>query len=296
MRRLRNAAREANPAVLHAFGPAAARAARLVTARRGEGNEPRLVASAAATTTGGLAGWLAARQLRRADRVIATGRAEGERYRRLGVRAERLTLVAPAVAPPGEPPDRAAFCRDVGAPPESKLIFAGGRLDSAHGIKDAVIAFDMIRYLTPALQLVLTGDGPDRAAAADLARALAFDDCRVRFSGDRPDLAAATQLAEMAWVTRATGGEAPALQAMAAGKPVVAYRTRELGEVIDEGVTGFLVPHGDRTTFAAKANALLTDPELAARMGEAGRQRAAEHFGVARMAEQHARVYRELVQ
>src|SRR4029079_10305588 len=114
---------------------------------------------------------------------------------------ERLTLVAPAVAPPGQSPERAAFGRDVGAPPESKLIFAGGRLDSAHGVKDAVIVFDMIRYLTPALQLVLTGDGPERAAAADLGRALAFDDCRVRFSGDRPDLAAATQLAEMVWVT-----------------------------------------------------------------------------------------------
>jgi glycosyltransferase involved in cell wall biosynthesis len=295
MRRFRRAVHEANPAVIHAFGAAAVRAARLVVARSRDGNLPRLVASDSTACPGGLGGWLAARQLRRADRVIATGRAEGERYRRLGVPGERLTLIAPGVAPPGEAPDRATFCRDVAAPPEGRLIFAGGRLDSAHGVKEAVIAFDMLRYLSPALQLVLMGGGPAREEAADLARALAFDDCRVRFSGDRPDLPAATQLAEMVWVTRATGGEHLALQAMASGKPVVAYHTPELAEVIDDGVTGYLVPYGDRAALATKAHALFADPDLAARLGEAGRARAAEHFSATRMAEHHTRVYQELV-
>ena len=294
MRRLRDAVRAANPAVVHAFGPAAVRAARLVLAPHGDGNAPRLVASAATAPGTGVGGWLAARQLRRADRVIATGWAEGERYRRLGVRGERMTRVNPAVAQPGEAPDREAFCRDVSAPPGSKLIFAGGRLDAAHGLKDAVIAFDMLRYETPTLQLVLTGDGPDRTAAEELGRALAFDDYRIRFSGARPDADAAVRLAEAVWVTCTRGGERLALRAMAAGKPVVAYHTPELAEVIDDGETGFLVPHGDRAALAMKAHVLLADPETAARMGEAGRARAAERFGVARMAEQHARVYQEV--
>jgi glycosyltransferase involved in cell wall biosynthesis len=199
------------------------------------------------------------------------------------------------VAPPGPPPDRAAFCRDIGAPLRSRLIFAGGRLDSAHGVKDAVTAFDMLRYESQDLQLVLTGDGPDRLAAEQLARALAFDDVRVRFSGPRADLPAATRLAEMVWVTCQRGGEHLALCAMAAGRPVVAYHTPELGEVIDDSVTGFLVPAGDRAALAEKAHLLLRDPDSAASMGEAGRARAAERFGVARMVEQHARVYLELV-
>lgn len=294
MRRLRDVVREANPSVVHAFGPAAVRAARLVLARHGEGSAPRLVASAATATGTGVGGWLAARQLRRADRVIATGWAEGERYRRLGVRGERLTRVNPAIAPPADAPDRAAFCRDVSAPPDSKLIFAGGHLDAAHGVKDAVIAFDMLRYESPTLQLVLTGDGPDRTAAEELGRALAFDDYRIRFSGARPDVAAAVRLAEVVWVTCTRGGEHLALRAMAAGKPVIAYHTPELAEIIDDGETGYLVPPGDRAALAMKAHVLLAYPQTAARMGEAGRVRAAERFGVARMAEQHARVYREL--
>jgi glycosyltransferase involved in cell wall biosynthesis len=294
MRRRRRAVAAANPAVVHAFGPEAVRAARLVVSRAGDGNLPRLVASAASAPGVGLAGWLTRRQLRLADRVIATGRAQGERYRRLGVRGERLTRVSPAAPPPGEPPDRAAFCRDLGAPAGSKLIFAGGRLDAAHGVKDAVMTFDMIRYESPALQLVLTGDGPDRGAAEDLARALAFDDNRVRFSGPRADLPAAIRLAEMVWVTCERGGEHLALRAMAAGKPVVAYHTPELAEVIDDGTTGYLVPPGDRGAIAAKSHALLADPVLAAKLGEAGRARAAERFGVAHMVEMHARVYQEL--
>jgi glycosyltransferase involved in cell wall biosynthesis len=294
MRRLRQAVSAADPAVVHCFGPEAVRAARLFIARGGDGNVPRLVASAAAIPGGGAGGWLATRQLGRADRVIATGRAQGERYRRLGVRGERLTLVGPAVVPPGAPPDRAAFCRDIGAPPDAKFVFAGGRLDEARGVKDAVVAFDMIRYEAPGLHLVLTGGGPERAAAEDLARALAFDDNRVRFSGPRADLPAATRLAEMVWVTCEHGGEHLALRAMAAGKPVVAYHTPELAEVVDDGVTGWLVPPGDRVAVAGKAQALLADAALAAKAGEAGRARAADRFGVAHMVEMHARVYQEL--
>jgi glycosyltransferase involved in cell wall biosynthesis len=295
MRRLRDTVCEANPALVHAFGPIAVRAARLVLARQGDGNVPRLVASAATSTGGGMSGWFAARQLRRADRVVATGWAEGERYRRLGVRGDRLTRINLAVAPPPEAPDREEFCRKLGVSAESKLIFAGGHLDTAHGVKDAVIAFDMLRYESSALQLVLTGEGPERKTAEDLGRALAFDDCRIRFSGDRPDMDAATRLAEMVWVTCERGGEHLALRAMAAGKPVIAFQTPELAEIIDDGETGYLVPPGDRAAIAMKAHVLLAYPDTARRMGDAGRKRATDRFGVTRMADQHVRVYQEVV-
>jgi len=155
----------------------------------------------------------------------------------------------------------------------------------------------MLRYESPALQLVLTGDGPDRKTAEELGRALAFDDCRVRFKrppGIQRNASAATCLAEMVWVTCERGGEHLALRAMAAGKPVIAYQTPELAEIIDDSETGFLVPRGDRAAIATKAHLLLAHPDIAARMGAAGRKRAAERFGVTRMAEQHARVYQEV--
>lgn len=294
MRRLKHAVTAFGAPVLHAFGADAVRTARLCLLSAEDGNAPRFVASGAQCADGGIGRWFATRQVRRADRVIATGWVEAERYRKAGVVGERLTRIAPAVAPPAIP-DRAAFCRDIGAPPDAKLIFSGGRLDAAHGLKDAVTAFDMLRYISPALNLVLTGTGPDRAEAEDLGRALAFDDFRVRFSGHRPDLIAAVSLAEQVWVLCARGGEHLALRAMAAGRPVLAYRTPELEEIIDDGETGFLMPPGDRAALATKAQELLADPGAAARVGETARARAAERFGPTRFVEQHVRVYQELV-
>ncbi len=120
MRRLRRAVQESGATVLHAFGPAAVRVAQLCLTRRDSGYAPRLVATGAAECGSGVGGWLASRQVRRADRVVATGWAEGERYRRLGVNGDRLTRIAPAVAPPGAAPDRATFLRDVSAPDGSR--------------------------------------------------------------------------------------------------------------------------------------------------------------------------------
>ncbi|MCS6864947.1 MAG: glycosyltransferase family 4 protein [Gemmataceae bacterium] len=295
IRRFRSVLRAAHPDVIHAFGPTAVRLIRWVVTRRGEMNAPRWVASDVAHPGSGWKGWLTTRLLRQADRVIASGWAEGERYRRLGVRSERLTRIHPAAPPPGEAPNRADFCQAIAAPDNATLIFAGGQLDALHGVKDAVTAFDMLRYESPALYLVLTGSGPDRTVAEDYGRALAFDDFRIRFTGERPDLPAVTQHAALVWITRAWGGAHLALRAMAAGKPVVAYHTPELAEVIDDGITGFLVPPGDRAAIAAKSHVLLSDPELAARMGAAGRHRAGERFSPARMVEQHSRVYQEVV-
>jgi len=293
MRRLRAAVRATDPALVHAFGPRAVRAAQLVVSHTRAGSSPRVVASGATACGDGIAGWLARRALRRADRVLTTGWTEGQRYRRLWVPGEHLSRVPFAVEPAPAPADRAAFCKEIGVPPGARLIFAGGALDPAHGVREAVRAFDMLRYNQRTAYLVLFGEGPERQPAVDLAKALAFDDNRVRFAGARADLAALTPLADHVWVTRSTGGELLALRAMAAGVPVVAFDTPELQEVIDDGNTGHIVPLGDRPALAMKAQILLSYPDVAKRMGAAGREWA-DRLSVACMVEQHARVYTEL--
>lgn len=293
MRRLRAAVRATNPALIHAFGPRAVRAAQLAVNHTRTGSAPRVVASGATACEDGIAGWLARRALRRADRVLTTGWTEGQRYRRLWVPGERLSRVQFAVEPAAAPADRAAFCKEVGVPADARLIFAGGALNAAHGVREAVRAFDMLRYNNKTAHLVLFGEGPERRPAADLAKALAFDDNRVRFAGARADLPALTPLAEQVWVTRATGGELLVLRAMAAGVPVVAFDTPELQEVIDDGNTGYIVPQGDRPALAMKAQMLLSFSDTGSRMGAAGRAWA-QRLSVARMIEQHARVYQEL--
>jgi glycosyltransferase involved in cell wall biosynthesis len=69
-------------------------------------------------------------------------------------------------------------------------------------------------------------------------------------------------------------------EAMAVGRPVVAARSGGIPEVVEEGVTGFLVEPGDVAGFASAVVRLLEDPALRERLGSSGRRRAEARFGV----------------
>ncbi len=72
------------------------------------------------------------------------------------------------------------------------------------------------------------------------------------------------------------GGVNAALEAQAAGRPVVAGKTLALSEVVVDGETGALFPPGDKPALARQTRLLLDDPGRAHQMGAAGRQRVAD--------------------
>jgi len=86
-----------------------------------------------------------------------------------------------------------------------------------------------------------------------------------------------------------------AAEAMAGARPVVATRAGALDEVIDHSHTGYLVPVDVTDELAAAALALLADPERAARMGRAGRARAAMRFGMDRFIHRVLSLYTEIL-
>ncbi len=289
-RNLRKVVDAVGPRVIHAWGPAAVRAGRVLCRWGG----PQLVASAAADPEGGWKGWLTARALRRAARVVAASWAEAERYRRLTVCGDNLTRIAPGVEPAPPAPDRAAFLRELGFPPTARFVATAGAVEPSAGLKAAVWAFDMLRYEFAGLRLLIFGAGPDRPGLEAFVRSLAFDDVRVHFPGARADLRAVLGLAEVVWVTQLRGGVNLALEAMAAGRPVVGWNTPDLAEVVEDGETGLLAGVGEKAQVAARTHALLVDPATAARLGAAGTARAAGRFAADRMAAPYARVYHEL--
>ena len=83
------------------------------------------------------------------------------------------------------------------------------------------------------------------------------------------------------------------LEAMLAGKPVVATRVSSAPEIVADGETGLLVPPDDPAALAEAVLGLLADPGRAAAMGEAGLTRAQSTFSVARMSERTAAIYVE---
>jgi len=85
-----------------------------------------------------------------------------------------------------------------------------------------------------------------------------------------------------------TSGEEPfglvPLEAMASGKPVIVTRSGGLTESVVDGVTGFVIPKEDSPLLANRLTALLERPQLARRMGQAGRRHVEEGFTRSRMA------------
>jgi glycosyltransferase involved in cell wall biosynthesis len=174
------------------------------------------------------------------------------------------------------------------------MIVAGGRSEAGFGPRDAIIAFDMLRYDLKQHHLAVLGAGDESSSLETLARSLAFDDFRVRIVRQSAGFAAAIRLADAVFVTRPRSGIEDALEAMTAGKAVVGWESGDLAEIVEDKVSGLLVPLGDRAALAASMRAVLENPSYARRLGDAGRMRTVEHFGQARMVEQFARLYREL--
>jgi glycosyltransferase involved in cell wall biosynthesis len=114
----------------------------------------------------------------------------------------------------------------------------------------------------------------------------------IHATGWLDDLAPCYRHAEVVWATGRVGrGARAVLEAMAHGKPVVAFWQPALAELIVDGETGFLVAHGDRVGLARRTLQLLRDPELARRIGTAARARAVADFPIERLAESCRRVY-----
>jgi glycosyltransferase involved in cell wall biosynthesis len=85
------------------------------------------------------------------------------------------------------------------------------------------------------------------------------------------------------------------VEAMAAGKPVVAAASGGPAEIVENGVTGFSVPGLDPLRWAEPVERLVADADLRRRLGEAGRHRAQEHFSLDAMGRQLDQLYRSLV-
>ena len=247
----------------------------------------KAVASAADQPPHGYRSWLVRRALRAADYVIARTAAETARYLTLGVPADRLRRVPFAAVPP-LPVDRPTLLRSLGLPDAARLIVAAGPLVRSADHACSVFAFNGLRYAVPDVWLVIAGDGPERQRLLDFARNAAFDDNRVRVTPPVPGL---VSLAEQAWVTHRVGGVRVALEAMAAGVPVLAADTPDLREVV--GDAGRFFPPGDRGRLCELGYRLLQDPPVAHALGEAGQRRAIEQFPPQRLADALAAVYHE---
>lgn len=181
----------------------------------------------------------------------------------------------------------------LGIPDDRVVIGTVGRLNPVKDQGTLLEAFARLEGGPSDLALVLIGDGPtsdrlrERATRPDLAG-------RVHFAGRRDDVPLLLRGLDVFTLPSLNEGISNTiLEAMASGLPVVATRVGGNGELVEDAVTGTLVPVGDPTALAQALAAYAGDPHLRALHGKAGRQRAVDAFGLDRMVERYRRLYLE---
>jgi glycosyltransferase involved in cell wall biosynthesis len=187
--------------------------------------------------------------------------------------------------------DRAATRDAAGIPADAFVIGTLGRLVESKGIEVLLSAFARLSKDRPSLRCVVVGDGPAEAALKKTAAELRIQ-TRVAFPGFVEDPIA--WLAAMDLFVLPTLQESfglAALEAMAAGLPVVASATGGVPEVVDDGRTGVLVPPGRLDDLTAAIAGLIDDPKSRGALGGNAREAAAARFGLPAMAAATADVY-----
>ena len=182
------------------------------------------------------------------------------------------------------------------APPaQGRGLLFVGRLAAAKGVPVLIEAMPRILASFPDAHLTLIGDGPDRAALEDRVRRLGLSGA-VTFAGYQSQDEVAEALARAAVFVLpsfAEGVPVVLMEAMAARRPVVATRIAGIPELVEDGVSGRIVPPGDGAALARAVCDILADPGLAARMGEAGRRKVEAEFDIAHEAEKLAALFRK---
>ena len=175
------------------------------------------------------------------------------------------------------------------------VIGSGSRLAPIKGISHLVRAFALLHAEFPKARLEIAGDGPDRSTIAELVTSLGLND-HVTLLGWKFDFTSVLARWDIfALPSLEEGFGIAALEAMAAGLPVVASAVGGLPEIVQDGKTGWLVPPANPEKLAERLRALLLSPQNRMSMGNEGQARVRDHFSEERMVAEVAELYDGLI-
>jgi glycosyltransferase involved in cell wall biosynthesis len=228
--------------------------------------------------------------IRAADLVLAVSGDLAANARQAGARDVRVT---PAVAPPRPPARRGRdeVRAELGLPDGRPLVVAIGRLHPQKGYDVLLDAVARWGGGAPVPLVAIAGDGPLHDELTDRIRA---EQLPVTLLGRRDDVADLLGAADVCVLpSRWEGSPFTAQEALRAGTPLVSTRAGGLPELLGEGAV--LVPVGDADALAAALRDVLTDPDRARGLVEAGSAQAARWPDEATAARRLVAVYRELL-
>jgi len=224
------------------------------------------------------------------DDLVALGVAPRERFVvvRLGIELEQRV----ATAQDGRGENR----RVLGVGPDRFAVGWIGRMTGVKRTEDVLRAFRRLRDGGVDACLFMIGDGPDRAAVERRAHELGVmrDTFFLGYQEEVAPFYAAFDAMILPSINEGT--PVSAIEALAAGRPVVATRVGGVPDVVRDGEDGFLVDPGDVDALADRLARLAADPELRERLGASGRARVIPRYSVERLVDDIDLLYRSLLE
>jgi glycosyltransferase involved in cell wall biosynthesis len=187
---------------------------------------------------------------------------------------------------------------ELGIPADAPVVGTVSSLNPMKGLEHFIDAAGLIAASRPATWFVVVAGAPEthrayQEALRRRAHELALPNPIV-FAGERDDVErwySAFDVHVITSLPRSEGTTTTALEAQSCGVPVVATRVAAVAEVVDDGVTGLLVPPEQPAAVAEAVLRLVGDESQRARMGAAGRKAAVERFDAAAVADVYVEAY-----
>ena len=215
--------------------------------------------------------------LRRFKRILSVSEGTRQRLGSYGIRMERISVVHNAVDCSGEVAT-VDLRKDFAIPEEAAILVAAGRLSPEKGHRFLFEAMSSLSDLAFPLHLVLLGSGREDSSLRRQALSLGLSN-NVHFAGFRhpvlPYLAAADLVVNP---SLSEGFPNVLLEALSVGTPVVATRVGGVGELIEEGKTGWLIPPARPSELAAAIREALGSPADAKLTAERGQRLVSDFF------------------
>ena len=239
--------------------------------------------------------WFAGRLRSDATRIVAVSEAVAEWVRDEGL-GDRVEVVHNGVVSPVEGVDREAARVQFDLPPEAFVVGLFSQMVHHKGALDLVRAAHSAISENPELHFLIAGHGPV-SFADQLRREIASGAAagHIHLMPPQPEIWELLAAVDMLALPTLWPDPLPraVMEAMAVGRPVVAYQTGGVPEMVVDGETGFLCQPGDVEGLTRAILELAGDRSLLNLFGEAAQKRAREHFGVERYVDQMEKVLSE---
>lgn len=190
---------------------------------------------------------------------------------------------------------RQSVRQSLGLSPKSIVCITVGRLVPVKGQSDLIDALPDVLAEYPDTHILIVGEGELRDDLLQQTQTLNLED-HVHFLGwrtDIPNLLGASDIFALPSLNEGLG--LVLIEAMAQHLPTIATQVGGVPEVVLDGKTGLLVPAQSATKMSEALNDLIANPQKREHMGEAGYQRAVEHFSIQSTVEKTAAIYRNLI-